>query len=95
MLAQTTDPDGRTVILDEDGWGHILIEHPEMAIYRDATISAPEHRRLDPRPHRERYYRRVLGPSRWLFAVVHFNDTPGRIVTAYGTRKNPSGWIKR
>ena len=46
---------------------------------------------LYPRPGRERYYSRDLGPSRWLFVVVHFNETPARIVTAYANRKDPPG----
>jgi hypothetical protein len=95
VLAETVDPDGRSVVLDEDGWEHILHEHPELAPFGEeimATVSSPAHRRLDPRPGRERYYSRNLGPSRWLFVVVHFNETPARIVTAYANRKDPPGW---
>jgi hypothetical protein len=93
-LAQTVDPDGRTVVLDEDGWEHILGEHAELDLYMQeimATVSYPDHRNPDPRPGRERYYRRDLGPSRWLFAVVNFSETPARIVTAYANRKDPPG----
>jgi hypothetical protein len=32
ILAETVDPDGRVVVLDEDGWEHILHEHPELAL---------------------------------------------------------------
>ncbi|HEY2768800.1 MAG TPA: hypothetical protein VGI76_11115 [Solirubrobacteraceae bacterium] len=28
VLAETTDPDGRTVVLDDKGWEHILHQHP-------------------------------------------------------------------
>lgn len=69
--------------------------HAELALYRDEiieTVRVPGHRSPDPRPGRERYYRIELGPSRWLFAVVNFNETPARIVTAYGNRKDPPGW---
>jgi len=93
-LAEVVDPGGRTVVLDDEGWGHILQEHGEMALYREevmATVASPEHRRGDPRPGRERYYSRDVGPSRWLFVVVDFNETPARIVTAYANRKDPSG----
>jgi uncharacterized protein YuzE len=31
----------------------------------------------------------AFGPSHWLFVVVHFNETPARIVTAYANRKRP------
>lgn len=94
VLAETVDPDGRRIILDYEGWEHILEEHPEMATSREqimATIRSPDHRRPDPRPGRERYYSRDLGPSRWLFVVVDFSETPPRIVTAYANRKAPSG----
>jgi hypothetical protein len=95
-LAQTVDPDGRIVVLDEEGWGHILREHAELALYQEeviATVRSPGHRSHDYRPRRERYYRRDLGPSRWLF-VVNFDEIPARIVTAYGNRKDPPGWTK-
>lgn len=93
-LAETVDPDGRAVVLDKESWEHILHEHGELAPYREeimVTVSSPDHRRLDPRPGRERYYSRDLGPSRWLFVVVHFSETPARIVTAYANRKDPPG----
>ncbi len=94
-LAETIDPDGRAIVLDEDCWEHILHEHGEMALYREeivATVTSPDHRRGDPRPGRERYYSQDLGPSHWLFVVVDFNETPARVVTAYANRKNPPGW---
>jgi len=94
VIAETIDPDGRPVVLDPDGWDHILHEHRELAPYREeimATVSAPDDRRPDPRPGRERYYQRDVGPSRWLFVVVHFNEMPARIVTAYANRKDPPG----
>ncbi len=95
VLAEVVDPDGRRVILDEEGWSHILKEHAEIRPYRDdliATIVEPDHRRPDPWPGRERFWRRGLGPSRWLFVVVDFGEDPGRVVTAYGNRKAPPGW---
>jgi hypothetical protein len=33
----------------------------------------------------------IHDPSRWLFVVVQFNETPARIVTAYANRKDPPG----
>ncbi|MGH2902003.1 MAG: hypothetical protein ACRDK7_00180 [Solirubrobacteraceae bacterium] len=93
-LAEAIDPDGRLVVLDEEGWEHILHEHVEMAPYREAimaTVSSPDYRRPDPRRGRERYYCQDVGPSCWLFVVVHFNEAPARIVTAYANRKDPPG----
>jgi hypothetical protein len=98
ILGSVTDPDGRLVVLDEECWEHILHEHAEMVSYREeimATVRSPDHRRRDPRPGRERYYSRGAGPSLWLFVVVHFSETPARIVTAYANRKDPPGLMTR
>jgi hypothetical protein len=53
------------------------------------AVSAPDDRGPDPRSGRERFYRRDVGPSRWLFVVIDFNAVPARVVTAYGHRKDP------
>lgn len=93
-VAEVVDPDGRAVVLDDEGWEHILLEHGEMALYCKeimATVASPEHRRGDPRLGRERYYSRDVGPSRGLFVVVDFNEIPARVVTAYANRKDPPG----
>jgi hypothetical protein len=94
-LLEDRDPDGRPVVLDEDGWEHIVNEHAEMASYQVALMAAvarPDHRDEDPRPGRERFWRRGVGPSRWLFVVVDFGDSPARVVTAFGRRDDPPGW---
>jgi hypothetical protein len=90
-----TDPTGRAVVLDAAGWRHIRENHPEMADHRAAvlaTVRRPDHRRPDPRPGRERYYRRGIGPSRWCLVVVDFTRQPARVVTAFATRRDPEGW---
>lgn len=92
---ETVDPDGRRVVLDIVGWRHIVDEHAELASYREAvlaTIATPDHRASDPRPRRERYWRRGVGPSRWLMVVVDYGSVPARVVTAYGNRRDPPGW---
>jgi len=94
-LPEDHDPDGRRVVLDGDGWGHIVREHPEMNAHQReilATIASPDHRDADPRPRRERYWRDGVGPSRWLFVVVDFGESPARVVTAFGRRDDPPGW---
>jgi hypothetical protein len=93
--SETVDPDGRRVVLDVAGWRHIIEEHGEMAPHRGAilaTVAEPDHRGPDPRPGRERYWRRELGPSRWLMVVVDCGSVAARVVTAYGNRKDPPGW---
>ena len=102
LLAEATTPDGVRVALYEDTWRlHILDPgqgHGELAAHIDAvlgTIAAPDHRELDLRDGRERFYRRDVGPSLWLMVVVSFEQEPARIVTAlgYGHGRSPVGWM--
>ena len=96
VLAEVRDPDSRAVVLLERIWaGKIARDHPELAGYQDEvleTVSSPDHVELDPRADRRRYYRRRVGPSRWLLVVVSYEQEPGRIVTALSTRKDPKRW---
>jgi len=84
---------GWVVVLLERIWaGKIAADHPELAGYQEevlATVSGPDHVEPDARPDRRRYYRRRVGPSRWLLVVVSYEQEPGRIVTALATRKDP------
>lgn len=73
----------------------ILRGHPEMAGHLEAvlaTIKAPDHVAPDRHPGRVRYYRRGFGPSRWLFAVVSYEQEPARLITALAMRKDPPTW---
>lgn len=92
-IAETNDPDGRQVVYDERGRGHILRRRPNVIDETDAmmrAIARPDHRELDPLPHRERFYRRhVTDKVRWLRVVVDFSQEPGFVVTALIQRKNP------
>jgi len=69
--------------------------HPEMAAHLDAvlaTVHRPDHVAEDARDDRLRYYRRHLGPSRWLLAVVSYEQQPARLITALATRKDSPSW---
>ena len=91
-LGNVRDPAGREVVLDAEGWQHILDNHREMARYQDAvldTVQGADVRRPDPRLGRERLYRYGVGPSIWCFVVVDYNQEPARVVTAFGSRRNP------
>ncbi|HVC85948.1 MAG TPA: hypothetical protein VNC40_00830 [Gaiellaceae bacterium] len=101
-LAETATPDGVRVVLYADTWREHVLDprtgHGELRSHLDSVISAvaaPDHREPDPRPGRERFYRRNVGPSRWLMVVVSFEEDPARIVTAlgYGHGRSPSGWM--
>lgn len=102
VLAEATTPEGAVVVLFADTWrDHILAPgrgHGELAPYLEpvmSAVAAPDHREPDERPGRERFYKRDVGPSRWLMAVVDFESEPARIVTAlgYGHGRSPEGWI--
>jgi len=84
------------VVLLERIWaGKIALDHPGLIGYRDevlGTVSGPDRVESDPRAGRRRYYRRRVGPSRWLLVVVSYEQEPGRIVTALATRKDPKRW---
>lgn len=97
-LATAIDPEGRIVVLDAEGWAHILAEHLEMSAHQMAimaTIAHPDHSRPDRLSGRIRHYRRGIGPSRWLLVVIDFGEVPGRVVTAFGNRRDPVGWVPR
>ena len=92
--SKTTDPDGRSVVLDERTVGHLSRRRPEMLRHTGAildTVNRPDFREDDPAPGRERFYRRDLDPGRWLRVVVDFNESPAFVVTAFVQDHEPAG----
>lgn len=94
LTAETTDPQGARVVLLRRVWeGKVLRDHPEMAAYVHEvlrTVTAPD--RIEPdqvRDERVRYFARNVGPSSWLLVVVSYEQEPARIISAFGTRKDP------
>ena len=91
-----TDPDGRAVVLLARIWeDKISRDHPELIDHLDAlmeTVAEPDHVEPDALPDRTRFYRRGIGPSRWLMAVVSYEQQPARIITALANRKDPKRW---
>jgi hypothetical protein len=71
-------------------------DHPEIdSHHEDAlrAVSTPDH--VAPNPSfdtRKRHYARGVGPSRWLLAVVSYEQTPARIVSVFTNRKDPKSW---
>jgi len=88
------DPDGRIVEFTERSWQHIMAERPQLLDDVDAILAAvagPDHREDDPKPGRERFYRRrVTDKARWRRVVVDFSEAPAFVVTAFIQRKNPT-----
>ena len=73
----------------------ITRDHPELAGHLDAVLEAvsnPDHLEPDSWPDRKRFYRRNVGPSRWLLAVVSYEQQPARIITTLANRKDPKTW---
>jgi len=96
VVARVVDAGGREVVLLATVWNEKIVrDHPEMAGHLDdllETIAQPDHMEADPLADRTRYYRRNLGPSRWLVAVVSYEQKPARIITAFANRKDPRTW---
>ena len=94
-----TDRWGRTIVLSDEAWSHILAEHAEMVGQEsavDMTVAAPERVMTDVDvPHRLSFYRTGVLPGRyrrWFLKVcAHFSPPDdagniiGEIVTAYPT----------
>jgi hypothetical protein len=96
IVAQAIDREGRHVVLLVRIWiEKILCIHPEMETHQAAvirTVEAPDCVESDPRPDRLRYFSMGLGPTAWLLVVVSYEQTPARVITAYGYRKDPLLW---
>ena len=97
VIDRVADPDGRCVVLLERVWADkVLRDHPEMSAAAGdvlRAIATPDHVEIDPvRPDRRRYFLRGAGPSRWLLAVVSYEQEPARIITAFANRKDPRTW---
>lgn len=93
VLAAVEDPDGRRVELTAERWDHILEpnRHPELEPYGELlqAVSAPDRRESGRRANEEWFFRRGVGPSRWLHVVVAYEAGRGWIVTAFARRTDP------
>jgi hypothetical protein len=96
LAGEAHDSEGRAVVLPARIWdGKIIRDHPELERHLEQvldTVNEPDHVESDPRPDRRRYFRRNVGPSRWLMVVVSFEQEPGRVITALALRKDPKRW---
>ena len=89
VVLRTRTPDGVEVVLFALVYAKILEEHPAVADLDliDRTIREPDERRPDPRPGRERFFRRE--GDLWVLAVVDFAGVPAIIVTVFSTERAP------
>lgn len=91
--ATVIDPNGRTVHLTEERWGHIVAGHPELESHLVDMLAAvrdPRHRLRGRREDEEWFYLDKIGPSRWLKVVVRYGESgDGWIVTAFARRSMP------
>ena len=83
IVLRTRTPEGTEGILSALVYAKILEEHPAVADLEliDRTVHEPDERRPDPRPGRERFFRRE--DSLWVLAVVDFDGIPAMIVTVF------------
>ena len=83
IVLETETPEGIRVVLPALVYTKILDEHAAVADLAliDRTVRAPDQRRSDPRPGRERFLRRENAVL--VLAVVEFGDVPAIIVTVF------------
>lgn len=90
IVLRTNTPEGVDVVLYALVYAKILQEHATVADLAliDRTIREPYERRPDPRPGRERFFRREAGI--WALAVVEFGRRPAIITTVFAADRPPT-----
>lgn len=90
VVLNTRTPEGAAVVLPALVYAKILEEHEAVADLDliDRVVRAPDERRADPRPGRERFVRRE-GDLRVL-AVVDFERVPAIMVTVFSIERLPA-----
>ncbi len=89
IVLRTETPEGIDVVLLAIVYAKILEQHSAVADLAliDRTIRAPDERRPDPRPGRERFFRDEAGM--WVLAVVEFGPEPAIITTVFSADRPP------
>jgi hypothetical protein len=90
IVLRTETPEGTTVVLAAIVYAKILEEHAAVADLAliDRTVRRPDERRRDPRPGRERFFRRE--DRLWVMAVVEYGEPSAIIVTVFSADRPPS-----
>lgn len=89
IIMRTETPDGHPVVLPALVYAKVLEQHAAVAELSliERTVRMPDLRRPDPRPGRERFFRREAGM--WALAVVEFSQAPAIIVTVFAADHDP------
>ncbi|MDQ3632396.1 MAG: hypothetical protein M3417_14220 [Actinomycetota bacterium] len=89
-VLQTQTPEGVAVVLPALVYAKVLEEHAAVAdlVLIDRTVRAPDERRADPRPDRERFFRREANLR--VVAVVDLGEAPAIIVTVFSADRRAS-----
>jgi hypothetical protein len=92
LVWETSDPDGRRVLLTGERWTHVLDRHPYIGVAPKEIVdivSRPDAWMHGPEEGEEWFYRGEAGPSRWIRVVVHYEENRGFVVTAFPRRRYP------
>jgi hypothetical protein len=92
LIATMTDPKGRTVLLTQERWEHILEGHPELARHLGTLkkcVELAESRTRGNFPDVEKLWARNIGPAKWFTVVVRYEGRIGTIRTAIAVTKGP------
>lgn len=92
ILASAKDSLGRTVVLTQERWDHVLRGHRQMeglelAVMR--VVENPEMKLKGNYEGAEKLYAQGLGPAKWLAVVVAYSGLQGQVITAYPHTKEP------
>jgi hypothetical protein len=81
VRTEVNDSEGRTVVLTEERWGHIVERHPEIRTL-DLTVmqavQVPDYRVAGRLANEEWCYVKTDAPSNWLKVVVAYAGDVGR-----------------
>lgn len=92
VVWETTDPDGRRVVLTFERWRHIVDKHGDLVRHRRAVLEAvaqPDERIPGRKRDEEWFYGSDARTNRWIRVVVHYEGDRGHIVTAFPRRLIP------
>ena len=98
IIWEAVDRFGLKVVLDDEGWRHILERHGDMAEHmwaiREAVERADQIARDMKHDHRRVHYRRRSTSPRWFRVIVHYRPIEptgwaGIVITAHLANHRP------